>query len=170
MCLSQYQEKWRWIIWMYYWQSHRQVLIIYPILNKSYVILCMYMHIYVISTLIHHGRGGSKHTTVISFLLPRLINNSWVTIAGGESWGEEGDTQRSSPWEGSPQNQEEEFRAWNHSVQQKAAQWIPHTCLPLWRNVDHLHYHHHWHYRTLQAFLCEAITFSFSSLPMLVSE
>lgn len=50
-------------------------------LNKSYVIICLHMHINVALTPIH-GRGGrSKHTALISFLLPRLINNSWVTIA-----------------------------------------------------------------------------------------
>lgn len=60
---------------------------LYPILNKSYVIICMHMHIYLVIPLIHHRRGRSKHTTLISFLLPRLINNSWVTIVGGASRG-----------------------------------------------------------------------------------
>lgn len=36
-------------------------------------------------TLTHRRRGRSKHAALISFLLPKLINNSWVTIVGGAS-------------------------------------------------------------------------------------
>lgn len=64
-----------------------QIVNLYPILNQSFVIICMHMHIYLVIPLIHHRRGRSKHTTLISFLLPRLINNSWVTIVGGASQG-----------------------------------------------------------------------------------
>lgn len=36
----------------------------------------------------------AQHSTVISFLSPRLINNSWPTIVGGASLGEGGDTSK----------------------------------------------------------------------------
>lgn len=36
----------------------------------------------------------AQHSTVISFLSPRLINNSWPTIVGGVSLGEGGDTSK----------------------------------------------------------------------------
>lgn len=51
------------------------------------------MHICFILRLIHNGRHRSKHTTPISFLLPKLINNSWVTIGGN---GRSSDTLKSS--------------------------------------------------------------------------
>jgi len=69
-------------------QSYRHMLIFILFWKISYVIIGIHMHICLVLTLIHHRRGRSKHTTVISFLLPRLINNSWVTIAGGASRGE----------------------------------------------------------------------------------
>lgn len=36
----------------------------------------------------------AQHSAVISFLSPRLINNSWPAIVGGASLGEGGDTSK----------------------------------------------------------------------------
>lgn len=122
---------------------------LYLILNKSYVIICMHMHIYLVLTLIHHRRGRSKHTTVISFLLPRLINNSWVTIAGSASRGEGG-----TPWDPLPKQdplknrkrKSEPETTLSQKKQNKTSRCFPHTRPPLWQKADHIHAHHHWHY------------------------
>lgn len=124
------------------------------------------MHICLVLALIHHSRGRSKHAPVISFLLPRLINNSWVTIAGGGSQGETGDIPRSSPYAGSPQKtgrgnqslallwaeREKQTSQCSHPLTASAKQTIftiiiADTTAPV------------------QAFLTEAITFSFPFSP-----
>lgn len=72
----------------------------------------MHMDIYLVLTLIHHSGSRSNHTTVIYFLLPRLINNSWVTIAGGAS-------QRKKGTPGDPLQKQDPLknRRANHSLQ-----------------------------------------------------
>ena len=103
-------------------QSHRQVLIFALFLKKSYVIICIRMHIYLVLTRIHHRGGRSKHATVISFLLPRLINNSWVTIARSEirgGGGGGGGHPEILSLSRIPSTQEGEIRAWNQGRKHK---------------------------------------------------
>lgn len=48
----------------------------------------------VITPAFHRRQVKAQHSTIIYFLSPRLINNSWALIVGGASLGEGGDTSK----------------------------------------------------------------------------